>query len=158
MIHKQKNTGFTLIELLVVIAIIAVLAATVLVVVMSNIARFNDGRIISAMNQIRTKASILYQNNQNYLDIECSDTTAPDCNCTDTEVEILCNDILENSDQNLILRLNSDSSGFCAVAHLEGDGQYFCIDGNLKAKQYAVSPATSVCAVACVGAKTCRCE
>ncbi|MDP1629275.1 MAG: type II secretion system protein [bacterium] len=61
---KKKGgcCGFTLIELLVVIVIIGLLAGVLLVTVRSAILKARDGRIISALGQLRTQAEIYFDN------------------------------------------------------------------------------------------------
>ena len=62
MFAKKKKKGFTLIELLVVIAIIGILAGIVLVSLSGAQKRAKDGRIMADMNQLRTIATVFYDN------------------------------------------------------------------------------------------------
>jgi len=159
-----KKNAFTLIELLVVIAIIAILAAVVLVSLGGAQARAKDARVTSAMNQFRTRAVLINDTNGNYTNVACS--AVPDtgsCTCTDTEVRTLCTDMVLNDNQTagdalVIRRSNSagSNSGYCAYVHLQGTGQYWCVDSALRSKNYAAVPAT--CAAACDLAGTCACE
>ncbi|MEK7115731.1 MAG: type II secretion system protein, partial [Patescibacteria group bacterium] len=59
----KRNTGFTLIELLVVIAIIGILSSIVLASLNSARAKGTDAAIKSTLAQIRTQASLYYDNN-----------------------------------------------------------------------------------------------
>ena len=59
----KRNTGFTLIELLVVIAIIGILSSIVLASLNSARAKGTDVAIKSTLAQIRTQASLYYDNN-----------------------------------------------------------------------------------------------
>ena len=90
--------GLTLIELLVVIAIISLLASISLVGSSRAKARAYDARIITAMNQIRTRAQIIYQENESYAKVRCLKVEDP-CECKDSakEIEILCTDIVRHA-------------------------------------------------------------
>jgi prepilin-type N-terminal cleavage/methylation domain-containing protein len=155
---KQKFlTGFTLIELLVVITIIGILASVVLVQFPGAVSRAKDSRVVSSMSQLRTQALILYTNKEDYTGLYC-DIVAKNCSCQDSTVEYLCNDIEANSDQDLVIRINNDNKGFCAVAHLQGSGKYFCVDGNLHAREYKVSPLDNSCSFSCQASNNCSCE
>lgn len=59
----NRNKGFTLIELLVVIAIIGILSSIVLASLNSARAKGTDAAIKSTLAQIRTQASLYYDNN-----------------------------------------------------------------------------------------------
>ena len=59
----KRNTGFTLIELLVVIAIIGILSSIVLASLNSARSKGTDAAIKSTLAQIRTQASLYYDNN-----------------------------------------------------------------------------------------------
>lgn len=152
--------GFTLIELLVVITIIGILASVVLVNFPGAVKRANDARVVSSMSQIRTQARILYATQEDYDGLACTISNGI-CDCEDSTIEYLCNDVEENSDQDLIIHLNNDNKGFCAVAHLQGSGRYFCVDGALHAREYEKSPASpdgGSCDSPCKAANNCRCE
>jgi prepilin-type N-terminal cleavage/methylation domain-containing protein len=59
---KNKSKGFTLIELLVVVVIIGLLAGILLITVRNAVLKARDGRIITALGQIRTQAEIYFDN------------------------------------------------------------------------------------------------
>ena len=163
--HERQNTvyGFTLIELLIALAIISILASVVLIEFPVAINRFRDGRAMSSMGQIRKEAAIIYFNTENYTGLNCAYCTGcsgGDCTCVETDIDKLCIDVSDNSDQDIKLRINKDGSGFCAVAHLQGEGKYFCIDSALRAEKYDISPAVNgnACKQACENQNNCACE
>lgn len=146
----MKNKGFTLIELLVVIAVIGILASVVLVQFPEAVGRAKDGRVISSMSQLRIQAAILKTNKGDYLDVDCDVTT-------DKAVQVLCDDVEANAGSGgLRVYINNDDEGFCAVAHLGGSGKYFCVDGELNAKEYNAFP--TACIEACETTNDCMCE
>jgi len=157
----MNSKGFTLIELLVVITIIGILASVVLISFPGAVSKAKDARIISSMGQLRIQSRISFVNNGDYSDLNC--TQDPDTkvwDCTDDNIESLYNDIQENSDEDFIMRINTNKEDFCAVAHLPGSKKYFCIDSSLRAKEYDSSPAAdgNKCDENCVSANTCACE
>ncbi len=151
--------GFTLIELLITFALVAVLASVILVSFPSVQNKFRASRVTSSMSQIRSETSVVYHNTQDYSNVDCAIVDSV-CACLDSEIETLCNDVQNNSVEDVIFRLNDDDSGFCVVAHLQGVDEYFCIDGAMRAKQYAVSPAINgnQCEAACENQDDCACE
>ena len=150
--------GFTLIELLVVITIIGILASAVLVSFPGAVQRAQDSRIVSDMSQLRTKANVFYANKGSYDDIQCT-VTNKTCDCQNSDVKVLCDDIEQESDEDIVINVNDDGKGFCIVAHFPGSGKYFCVDGNLRAKEYLTSPVLSgACAADCKANNDCSCE
>jgi prepilin-type N-terminal cleavage/methylation domain-containing protein len=148
-------SGFTLLELLIVIAIVGILSAVVLTRYPIALNQGKDARIMSALSQFRTQAGIVYQGDRNYNNVNCT-ITGNSCTCSAPILNTLCNNAQKYSDQILIFLRNTDRQGFCMVAHLPGDKDYFCIDGKLYAKRYPTSPAT--CAASCINNNNCRCE
>ncbi len=59
-VSPKLTTGFTLIELLVVVAIVGILASVVLVSLDSARGKGGDAAVKSNLNQVRTKAEMLY--------------------------------------------------------------------------------------------------
>ncbi len=155
--HKQ---GFTLIELLVYIAVVGILAGMIITVYTINMDKFRDGTAMSSLSQIRATAAVLYQNYNDYADVYCSDTEAPTCTCNNSEIQLLCDEALANSDEDMIFNLNEDNSGFCMAVHLEGEDLYFCVDGGLKAVNLITSPdqGSGKCKSNCDDFNTCACE
>lgn len=133
--------GFTLIELLVVIAIMGILASMVLLRYPIAIKKVRDSRIMSALNQFRTRAGIMYQSANDFSEMDCL-MTAGQCQCSDNSLLLLCQDADRNSDQDLIIHKSQDQKSFCILGHLQDYQEWFCIDGNLLAKRYVASPAT----------------
>lgn len=149
-ITQLDYKGFTLIELLVVIAIIGILASVVMVQFPGAVGRAKDSRVFSSMSQLRIQTSILYANKGNYSDLDCQATT-------DKSVKVLCDDIEQNAgSEGLKIHINNNGKGFCALAHLGGANKYFCIDGELTSKEYAVVP--SACLETCKTTDSCGCE
>jgi prepilin-type N-terminal cleavage/methylation domain-containing protein len=156
----MKN-GFTLIELLVVIAIIGILASVVLLRYPITIEKVKDSRVLTALSQFRMQAGILKTMANDYGAVSSCVVASGECSCGDVSLNVLCADAQKNSDQDFVINVNDvDKNGFCLVAHLQGEGKYFCVDGDLRAKMYDDSPAqgAGTCVVGCKAAKSCRCE
>lgn len=153
----MRNKGFTLIELLVVLVIIGILASMVLVQFPGAIKKARDGRVVSDMGQFRTQAIILYSTQESYAQVSCT-VIGTLCDCLDSTIEYLCNDIEQNIAQgdDLVTYVQSNGQGFCAAVHLKGSDRYFCIDGGLHAKEYETFPAS--CSSFCEAMNNCSCE
>lgn len=152
----MRNYGFTLIELLVVIGIIGILSSAALLRYPITIEKVKDARVISEMDQFREQAGVLATLTGQFTEVvDC--VLGPPCVCSmDKSLDILCKDIQDSSDENLILYTNSNESGFCFTAHLPAEGNYFCVDSYLRSKQYAAIPLT--CVASCEVANSCACE
>lgn len=83
----KKNKGFTLIELLVVIAIIGLLSGIVLVSMSGARNKGKDTRIISALEQVRNIATLIYDdsNSTSYAAL-CEGAADPAPNTLDETV------------------------------------------------------------------------
>jgi len=140
--------GLTLIELLVVIAIIGLLASILLVGSSRAKARAYDARIITAMNQIRTRAQIIYQENGDYAKVGCTKVEDP-CECKDPakEIKVICTDIVRNAVPGTVV-FSVGGQAYCIKAQLPGTRKFWCIDSNLNSKEYddpPCSPANRKC-------------
>lgn len=159
--HSLKN-GFTLLELLVVLALISTLASVALLQYPFALTKVRDSRVITSMTQFRIQGTVLFSNSGDYAEIaSCAVIPAGNCACPqDQSLDILCRDIQQNTVNDLIIRANSDQSGYCAVAYLAEAENYLCIDNQLRSKRYAFSPAAngSPCDENCSAANSCACE
>lgn len=132
----MSKKGLTLIELLVVIAIIGLLASIFLVSSSRAKARARDARVITAMNQIRTRAQIIYHENESYDKVGCQKVEDP-CTCKDPskEIKILCTDIVRNAVPDTVVFLASGPA-YCVEAQLQGSRKYWCVDSQLHSQEY----------------------
>ncbi len=128
--------GLTLIELLVVIGIIGLLASFFFVNSSKAKARARDARIFTAMDQIRTRATIIYYEEQSYAKVGCTKVEDP-CTCKDPakEIEILCTDIVRNAVSDTVV-FSVGGETYCVKAQLPGSGKFWCVDSNLNSKEY----------------------
>ena len=144
-------------ELLIVIAIIGLLASVVLLRYPFTIERVKDSRVISDLSQFRTQAGILYTaSNESYQEVANCSIISSVCYCADPDLDALCKDAQDYSDQDLVIFVNSDLKGYCIFAHLQDYDEYYCIDGAGHIKRYAAFPA--FCTAACSASDSCRCE
>jgi len=132
--------GLTLIELLVVIAIIGLLSSFFFVNLSKARARARDARIFTAMDQIRTRATIIYYEEQSYAKVGCTKVEDP-CTCKDPvkEIEILCTDIVRNALPGTV-DFNVGGQEYCIKAQLKGSKKFWCIDNSLNSGEYDASP------------------
>ena len=100
-IIQKKDKGFTLIELVISMTVIIILAGMIIVIYTINLIKFADGTVVSDLSQIRATAAVLYQNYGDYAGVYCSDTEAPDCICANAEIQLLCNEALDNTDEDI---------------------------------------------------------
>ncbi len=140
-------------------AIIAVLAGMTITIYTINMTKFEDGTVMSSLSQIRATAAVLYQNYDDYRYVFCNDTDSPDCVCANSEIQLLCNEALDNTDEDIIFNINDDDSGFCMATHLKGEDSYYCIDGHLRAVQLITAPdkGSGLCKSNCTNFNTCAC-
>jgi len=137
----MSKRGLTLIELLVVIAIIGLLASVFLVNLIGARARARDTRVMVAMAQIRTRATIIYHETEKYTEVKCVQIGDP-CKCKDPTIKILCTDIFRNAVPGTIVFSVVDDA-YCVEAQLPGSGKFWCIDSNLNSKVYDNNPPCS---------------
>ena len=145
-----KENSFSLIELLVIIAIVAILSAVVINALVGARDSSKDARVISAMAQLRSEATVVKHSDGNYTNISCviddTDPAGEKCTCSDSEIDKLCEDISTNDDQtpgdNLLIRIDeaSDNEHYCAYVHLQSSGQNLCIDSHLTNDRYSGDP------------------
>ena len=162
---RIDKRGFTLIELLVVISIIGILASIVLIQFPGAVSKARDSRAISALSQLRVQASILATIEQNYAKVKCTIGLVDGkrvCSACDEAIKNLCQDVEDNTKNDLSILGNNDNSGYCAVVQLDGSGKYFCVDGSsdgtLHAREYDVLPETCKTVPDCRVSNNCRCE
>jgi prepilin-type N-terminal cleavage/methylation domain-containing protein len=136
----KSNKAFTLIELLVVIAIIAILAAIVLVNMSGAQDRAKDARITSDMNQIRSDAQTFYSAQSTYTGYAVPATLSSDISA---QGGTLTGPHIDN--------VATVGESYCAYA-LMNNSKYWCVDSELRSKQYDAAPAT------CVAGGTPSCE
>jgi len=131
-----QNKGLTLIELLVVIAIIGLLASIMLVNMAGARARARDARVITAMDQIRSRAEIIYHQEGRYTKVFCQQIKDP-CECQDPagKIDILCTDMVKNAVPDTVFFWASGEA-YCVEAQLQGTGKFWCIDSKLHSKEY----------------------
>ncbi|MCD6528409.1 prepilin-type N-terminal cleavage/methylation domain-containing protein [bacterium] len=134
---SKKNKGFTLIELLIVIAIIGILAAIVLVSVRGVTKKAKDARITADVTQVRSQATIIYDDNGSYAST-CNASTHK-LNTTDyTTLKTIQVDIekqqgkpatADGTNADLIC-YTSGTEDYCVAAKLVYKATtWFCIDG-----------------------------
>ena len=124
----KSKQGFTLIELMTVVAIIGILAGIVLVSFPAAQDRAKDGRVMNAMDQLRTKMEICKGNNGgDYQDV----TTC----ASSLETEINNNAAANLTDFN-------STSAYCVDVQLNS-GNYWCIDSSLHSLESSDSNCTA---------------
>jgi len=137
---KKKKKGFTFVELLVITAIFAVLLT--IAVVYYNQAKIGsrDTAAITAMNQLRLKAEMIYSIDRNYNNIKCDGNA---------EIVKICGDINEKLSPNTLTIVLSTPTGsgsgqYCAYAKLlrqkDGLDSYCCVDSAGGVKQTSINP------------------
>ncbi|MDP1629334.1 MAG: prepilin-type N-terminal cleavage/methylation domain-containing protein [bacterium] len=142
---KKKGgcRGFTLIELLVVIIIIGLLAGVLLVTVRSAILKARDGRIISALGQLRTQAEIFYDNQvptATYVGFNAGCSCAID-SCAVILVRDAANDVVRNGGCIAwgAMGDGTGTNGYAAWSALSSDASIVhCIDFTGKAGKRAL--------------------
>jgi len=137
----KYNKGFTLIELLVVIAIIGILSSVVLVSLNSARNKGRDVRVITAIQQLRTKIEADYVSNYN------ASFTAADTLSTSGDYGVLVTDITNNGGQ-FTVKTNGTApfTQYALYGRLVNDpSKYFCIDSTGKTNQAATASSTVTC-------------
>ncbi len=134
----QKNQkGFTLIEMLVVIAVIGILSAVVLTSLGPSRQKAKDSRIISAMNQLRAIAEVLYDGDYDAF------------NESNSEVSNLKDEIEKDGGTSFDIELDSstDSQKYAILVKLNR-GKYYCVDSSGKVyEQDSISISNGECEV-----------
>ncbi len=120
----KRKKGFTLIELLVVIAIIGILASIVVVSFPGATKKAKDARIISDIAQARTIMVYLYDQDGDFSNFTCSNTSE--------NLDDLCADIAKNSPDasDPVIATGTAPDGnpsACIYSHLNS-GDYYCAD------------------------------
>ena len=133
----KTERSFTLIELLVVIAIIGILAGIVLVALGGARNKAKDARIVSDMVQIRSLAELIFSNDGNYGNVDCS--------TGDINIQTLCNDIISQGGKKpwpppsggpgvyFVVNI-PDSNRYCAMVILNS-GKYWCVDSEFRSME-----------------------
>jgi prepilin-type N-terminal cleavage/methylation domain-containing protein len=136
----KKNKGFTLIELLVVIAIIGILATIVLVSLQSARNKANDAAVKADVNQLRSIAEMLYDDDGNYGAV-CGAAGA--MNTTEYNMGTLQTDINEKMGSNPVCYDNG-TTAYCIYANLLS-GEDYCIDNTGVATVIANASVAGAC-------------
>ena len=129
----KNKQGFTLIELMTVVAIIGILAGIVLVSFPAAQDRAQDGRVMNAMDQLRTKMEI------------CKGNNGGDYQAASTCASSLVTEINNNAAASLTN--NNTATDYCIDVQLNS-GNYWCIDSSLHSLESPDSDcaaATDVC-------------
>ncbi len=117
----RRQKGFTLIELLVVIAIIGILALIILLALMNARRKGQDARVKSDIEQIRTQAEIVFDNNGGSYSL-------PTALNADGSVISFLNDA-GNNNNNQRREVNQTATTYVALGHLNsGTNDYYCVD------------------------------
>lgn len=134
----MRSKGFTLIELLVVIAIIGILAAIVLVSLRQAPQKAKDTRVISAVEQVRGIAALIYTDDTSYASL-CSSGALNTSHATyGTQLTTINSDISNNGSSAVCY---ADENNYCVEATLVSDtSKAFCVDATGFAGQ--VTPGT----------------
>jgi len=135
---SEKNLGgFTLIEMLVVIAVVGILSAAVLTALGPARNKAKDSRIISALNQARAVAEILYDGDYGAL------PTTGAVAAAEANFGKLATDITANQGGLYIVKA-SDTLSYSAYSALASGG-FYCVDSAGNAKPVPTAPTASAC-------------
>jgi prepilin-type N-terminal cleavage/methylation domain-containing protein len=135
----MKQNGFTLIELLVVIAIIGLLSSLAVVSLSSARNKAYDAQIKSDLSQIRTWATLTYENG--IYDGSDSNTAFDTANITPVLVPPKCSDS-EATKYDFIMSVNAWSAW---ARECSDNTKYFCVDSTGIAKEITTLPTTDAC-------------
>ena len=139
------KSGFTVIELLVVIAILGLLAGIVLVSLGGPRGQAKDARVIADMDQIRTRAEIIFSQDGNYSTVACSGAGA------DADIQMICSDVAKNNIAAAYPSLFKPATGtidtYCSYTQLyTTPGTHYCVDSTFTSKKYPAAPTTCLAA------------
>ncbi len=121
----RRQKGFTLIELLVVIAIIGILALIILLALMNARAKGRDARIKSSLEQIRTQAEVVFDNNNpaSYAGL-----------ATDASVVKFVADATGNGGTVVGVNVAAGNKAYAVSSSLNTGGNFYCVDSTGLAK------------------------
>ena len=137
----MKSKGFTLIELLVVIAIIGILAAIVLVSLRQAPPKAKDTRVISAVEQTRAIAAMIYSDDSSYSALCSSGSLNTGHSTYGSQLTTIDNDITTNGSSTTCYASDND---YCVEAALISDtSKAFCVDATGFAGQVTAGTCSS---------------
>ena len=132
-----RRRAFTLIELLVVIVIIGILATVVVVNVISAQNKAKDAKVRSDMATVQTAASLYYNENGNYSNLNCSYSGSPVV--TTPASTLMCDSASLGSDTNIVSIINAAKDIKSTLNNTDG---LTVIGGSTTYQSFAKLPST----------------